>query len=322
MNINTVYLREQGSVIKKSGGRLQVVSGDEKLANLPARFLKRILIFGNVQISTQAVAMLLDNGTDVSYLTTRSRLRGMLVGSASKNIYVRIAQHQCWQDPHFRIQFAREVVEGKIYNMLEMVRYYRRLRKEIDVSQVKDALTRSLESAQDMQSTGELLGVEGSATAKYFKIFSLMIDDRFKFPGRRKRPAPDPVNALLSLGYAMITNELTSLLQAHSLDPYLGFLHGIKYGRPSLALDMVEYYRQPLVDRFTLSLLNRQIFKERDFYQHPEGGIFLKPDAFKEYLKRYERHFTERKKGEMSWQGKMQSRIRELEKRLLAQKAR
>lgn len=318
MNISTLYLCEQGAVLRKKGGRLQVERSGQVLVEVPARFLKRVMLFGNIQLTTQAAEMFLYNGTDVSYLSTRGRYRGRLVSNLSKNIYLRQAQHLCWLDRDYRTVFARRVVEGKVNNMLKTIKYYRRLREDLDISRARATLEDTLEGLGNKGGPGELLGAEGSASAAYYKVFTQMVSGDFSFPGRRKRPAPDPVNALMSLGYTLVTNELTAMLEAFSLDPYLGFLHGVKYGRPSLALDVVEDFRQPLVDRFTLRLINKGVFKPGDFYQHQEGGVYLKEAPFKVYLDHYNRYLRQEKEGGKPWQVLLRERVEGLKKELMA----
>jgi len=120
-----------------------------------------------------------------------------------------------------------------------------------------------------------------------------MFRKEFRFGKRTRRPPKDPVNALLSFGYTMITNEIFSLVAAHSLDPYIGFLHELSYGRPSLALDLVEEFRQPFIDRFTLSLFNNEVFNADDFQPVENDGIYLAKPALKIYFEQYENRILE-----------------------------
>jgi CRISPR-associated protein Cas1 len=109
-----------------------------------------------------------------------------------------------------------------------------------------------------------------------------------KFDKRTRRPPKDPVNALLSFGYSLITNEIHSLVAGHGFDPFIGYLHGMSYGRPSLALDLVEEFRQPIVDRFTLRIINHKIITREDFTNR-EGGIYLSDSGRKRYFEHYDK---------------------------------
>lgn len=120
-----------------------------------------------------------------------------------------------------------------------------------------------------------------------------MFSKELRFETRTKRPPKDPVSALLSLGYTLLTNEILSAVSANGMDPYIGFLHGVVYGRPSLALDIVEEFRHPLIDRFTLNLFNNEIFTRQDFQSLEQQGVYLQKDAFKKYLTLYEKRMLE-----------------------------
>jgi CRISPR-associated protein Cas1 len=161
--------------------------------------------------------------------------------------------------------------------------------------QAADSLSAAAASASAAASHPELLGCEGSGAAAHFRAFALMNRSGFPFETRRMHPPPDPVNALLSLGYTMATNELRGVAEAHGLEPHIGFLHQIDYGRPSLALDLVEPFRPALVDRLTLRLINERILKLEDFGQRVSGagGVILVPEAFKRYLEQYESAIAE-----------------------------
>ena len=137
-----------------------------------------------------------------------------------------------------------------------------------------------------------LLGLEGAGARFYHQAFAKMVRRAFGFTGRHRHPAPDPVNALLSLGYTLVYNEIAALLDGLGFDPYLGFYHQPRFGHATLASDLLEEFRAPLVDRFTLSLINNQVFAAGDFYQHTEGGVYLLDEPRKEYFLHYDRFVT------------------------------
>jgi CRISPR-associated protein Cas1 len=140
------------------------------------------------------------------------------------------------------------------------------------------------------------MGIEGEAAATYFSVFNTLIrDSGFQFNGRIRRPATDPVNALLSFTYSLITQECVSALMGVGLDPYVGFLHQDRPGRPSLALDLLEEFRAPWADRFVLTLFNRKQFQQKDFVSEASGAIRLTDDARKKMLVA----FQERKQEEI-----------------------
>ena len=138
-----------------------------------------------------------------------------------------------------------------------------------------------------------LRGIEGAATRRYFRALAGIVPPAFAFAGRSRRPPRDPCNALLSFGYVLVGNELQALLDGIGFDPYIGFYHQLDYGRPSLALDLLEEFRAPLVDRLSATLLNRGELAAGDFAGTPERGITLTREALKRYLAAYERELTE-----------------------------
>lgn len=237
---------------------------------------------------TQSLALLLDRGIDVSFLTSRGRLRGALVSAQSRNVYLRLAQFERFREPAFRLAVSRNVVTAKITAQLRLVIRYQRNHPDRGEADAADRLRQFLSKVGAAEEVPSLQGLEGAAAALYYRQFAAMLT-AVGFPGRKKHPSTDPANALLSLGYVIVGNELASLLEARGFDPALGFLHGLRYGRQSLALDLVEAFRQPVVDRLTLRLLNRRQLGPDDF-EGGERGLLLKPDSLRTYLAHYEDH--------------------------------
>ena len=187
---------------------------------------------------------------------------------------------------------AREVVACKIANGVAVLRRFRANHPDaLSVEAVAD-LERRVESAAGAAGLDSLRGIEGAAAASYFQLLGRMVPESYGFDGRNRRPPRDPVNALLSLGYVLVGNELQALLDAIGFDPYLGIFHQLDYGRPSLALDLLEELRAPLIDRWTASLLNLGVLAPADFSGSPERGVFLTPPALKRYFAAYEKELS------------------------------
>ena len=146
--------------------------------------------------------------------------------------------------------------------------------------------------ARTVATIDSLRGIEGTAAARYFESLAGMVPPAFMFDGRSRRPPRDPVNALLSFGYVLVGHELQALLDGMGFDPYLGFYHQIDYGRPSLALDLLEEFRAALVDRFSTGLLNLGIFRPEDFGETREKGVVLGREAMKTWFACYEKELT------------------------------
>jgi len=285
----TVYLTEQGTVLRKTSRRLVVTKGKEVVKEIPAFKIERILIFGNIQITTQALSFLLNSGIETSFLSSNGRFRGRLAPIESKNVFLRIAQYERYLNIQFTVEQAKRIVEAKIKNSRTLIRKHSSAHSEIDFRETLESLNQMLAHLYTRTKVSTVLGIEGQATAVYFRSFGKMCRKDLQFSQRTRRPPKDEVNALLSFGYTLITNEMLSMLCAIGFDPYIGYLHGLNYGRPSLPLDMVEEFRGPVIDRFTLSLINNRIFTAEDFEKKEEGGIYLKDDSRKRYFMEYEK---------------------------------
>jgi len=288
-----IYITEQGSIVRKTSRRVVISKDEKKLAEISIIGLDGIVIFGNIQITSQAMAFLLDNGIQVSFLSAKGRYRGTLMPPQSKNVLLRVAQYERYLDEEFQREHASRLIEGKIRNERAVIMRYSRNHPGIEFDKEISILDDALEKTQKTPSLPILLGIEGYTSAAYFRAFAKMFRKDLAFTTRSRRPPRDPVNALLSFGYTLITNEIFSLLMGIGFDPYIGYLHGIDYGRPSLALDMVEEFRHPIVDRLTLYLFNNQILTPQDFEESDDGGFSLAPDALKIYFESYEKRMNE-----------------------------
>ena len=284
-----IYLTEQGSVLRKKGDRLIVEKDDEILLDVECHKIDAVLIFGNVQFTTQSIHELFEHGIELAILTRTGRLIGQITSPMTKNIDLRIGQFKRHGDVKFKLIFCKNLVRGKIINSIQLLRFFSYNHPDIDLKKEISGMEEARKNIDQYDTFEGLNGVEGIAARYYFNGFSKMILGDFVFEGRRKHPAPDPINALLSLGYTMVFNEISSLLDGMGFDPYLGYYHKVDYGRASLASDLQEEFRASIVDRFTLNLINNRVFKQEDFYKNPKGeGIYLTRDGLKRYFAMYE----------------------------------
>jgi CRISPR-associated protein Cas1 len=287
-----LYISEQGAVLRKTGERVIIQKKKEVLGDIPCLKLDTILLFGNVQVTSQALCKMLDQGIELALFTLSGRLRGQLTPPKAKNIPLRMRQYEISQDSEAALAMAKTVVCAKARNAAAVLRRYRNHHPDAfsleDIRTVDDALLR----ASQATSLSELLGVEGTAAARYFRALAAMVPPEAGFAGRNRRPPRDPMNALLSFGYVLVGSELQSLLDGMGFDPYLGFYHQVDYGRPSLALDLLEEFRAPLVDRFSANLLNLGTLQAADFVGTPEKGVLLQQEALKKYFRLYEKEMN------------------------------
>jgi CRISPR-associated protein Cas1 len=240
-----LYITEQQAILRKTGDRLIVEKDHTVLMEVPCLKLDAVLIYGNVQITTQAMVELLQHGIELAIFSRTGKLWGQMTPPKARNVVLRMRQYELERSEDFCLCFARSIVRGKIANAVAVLRRFRANHPgAFPLSTVEDLESR-LNRVDSCPSLDTLLGVEGSAAAAYFEAFAAMVPQELGFSGRQRRPPRDPVNAILSFGYVLVGNELQSLLDGIGFDPYIGFFHRLDYGRPSLALDLVEEFRPP-----------------------------------------------------------------------------
>ncbi len=307
--MSVVYLTTLGTHVRRKGDRLEVWQSDTKVGDLRLFDLERLVVVGSVQFSSQALALLLDQGIDVSFLTSRGRLRGSLISGQSRNVFLRLAQFDRWRDLKFRLAFSQNVITAKLAAQERILARHQRNHPGILEEDAPARIRELIGKVATAESVEIAQGMEGAAAALYYRQFGSMLKT-VPFPGRKKHPSTDPANSLLSLGYVLLGNEIGALLEARGFDPAVGFLHGLRYGRSSLALDVVEAFRQPVIDRLTLRLLNLRQLTPEDF-EGGDSGLRLGAEAFKRYLALYEEQLrTESEgKGTPTWRDRLQAQV-------------
>lgn len=288
----TIYLTDQQSVLRKEQNRLVIERDGVKLAAIHDFKVDRVVIFGNVQVTTQVIAYLLQRGIDTVFLSQHGKLKGRLAAIDSNNAVLRVRQYERSRDSRFALALARRIVAGKMVNCVEtLARRQRNFPHELLCSEIEklQAMIKTLPAADSQE---RLLGIEGSAAAIYFQGFKRLLRRGVVFESRKRRPPTDPVNAALSLGYTLLYNEAIAALAAAGFDPYIGFYHKISYGRCSLALDLIEEFRPITVDRLTLKLFNLSIISPAQFLKEETGAVRFDDDARKKFFVEYENVMT------------------------------
>ena len=282
-----IYVREQGAVVQKKGGRISISKNAHQLMEFPVSNIDGISLMGNIQLTTQALHYLLKQGIDISYYSYGGQYLGHAAAESSKNIFLRFSQYQLYNDEEKRIALAKIIVSNKIDNQLAMIRGHR----WVNYPEWKEDARRIAEirgKTKNAETVNELLGIEGICSNIYFRCFGQMFHCDFEFHGRNRRPPRDPINVMISLGYTFLTKEVCTALEAESFEPYLGFLHGIRYGRKSLALDIVEEFRQPVIDRMIVKMFNKRMLGRYDFEEEGDK-VILNTDGFRKFCCEYEK---------------------------------
>lgn len=254
----TLYLIEQGAEIGGDGERIVVRRAGEIIGSVPLVKVDDIVIFGNIGISTPAIKRLLDRSIEVTFMTVDGSYQGRLVGQVTAHVALRQAQYACAADSDRTLRLAQSFVEGKLRNQRALLQRFSRNRATppAEALAAADDLDAYIKRVRRTTRLSALLGVEGSATARYFAGLRSLIEPEWDFRSRQRRPPPDPVNLLLSFGYTLLTHKTLGAVQAAGFDPYLGFLHSLDYGRPSLALDLMEEFRPLLIDSLVVRVCN------------------------------------------------------------------
>ncbi len=289
-----MILTDPSILVRHANQRLVMIRDRKEVAAVPVADVSHVALHGPVTMTGAAVARLLDAGIDVSLHSSSGRWRGMITGARAGNVYLVLAQAAAWRDDGRRAQFARALVASKIEGERELVQ-----RKGIDrgSERCREAAARLAELERRVAGEQEVEGIrglEGAAAAVYFGVFGEMLSAPWAFERRVRRPATDPVNALLGYGYAIASGELARQLAWGGFDTRIGLLHGTRYGRESLVLDLLEEFRAPLVDRFTLRVLNNGQLEPEDFEEGEDRAVRLTSEGRRKYLELWERMMGER----------------------------
>jgi CRISPR-associated protein Cas1 len=263
--MSTTYITSQGGNLIKEGNHLVLQMKNESSCTIFTFKLDQLVIFGRVNISTPAIQHLLGSNIETIFLTRDGRYLGRLVGKVSRNILLRKIQFKKLDDEEFIFNTARSIIRGKLRSYLTLLQRINRTHRDVKLNHLISELSGVLQKMNYAQGVNRLRGYEGKGTAIFFRGFQSGFIEKPSFTRRVRRPPTDPVNALLSLGYTFLMNRVYSAVNVAGLDPYLGSLHVADYGRPSLALDLMEEFRPIIVDTLVLSLFNLGILKESDF---------------------------------------------------------
>lgn len=285
--LRPVYLNTQGLRIGKSGAVLQVKEKDALVQEFRIGEICQLNLMGNIQVTTQAVQALCESEIPISYFSQGGWFYGITTGLSTKNIFLRARQFALADQPWFCRRLARKLVAGKIRNQRTMV-----LRNHIEPeSVVLNGLKDMAEQAERAEDLQQLLGIEGNAARLYFGSFSGLIKTenslRFDFEGRNRRPPRDGVNALLSLGYSMLTKDLTIACYGIGFDPMMGFYHQPRFGRPALSLDLMEPFRPLIVDSAVITAINTEMIGPGNFVR-AGNSVALTPSGRKAFFRSYE----------------------------------
>lgn len=299
---NVLYVTTPEAFLSLDGENVVVKKGEGVSTRLPLHNLENIVCFTWQGASPALMGACAERNIGLSFLTPTGRFQGRVVGKVKGNVLLRKKQYDVSENKQDSVPIAASFLMGKISNCRKVLdRAIRDHSILVDVESLTGAsnfMKETLKALQSCTSIGDLMGFEGSAAKIYFGVFDQLIlqqKDEFKFKERSRRPPLDNMNSLLSFLYTLLTNEVASALETVGLDPYVGFLHQDRPGRPSLALDLMEELRPVFADRLALSLVNRKQITGKGFTQKESGGILMDDETRKAVLVTWQ----ERKKEEI-----------------------
>jgi CRISPR-associated protein Cas1 len=329
--MTTLYVTEQRALVRKDGDTLTVqIPADPgrkleaRKVSVPLMKVDQVVVFGEATITASAMGALLEQRTEVCYLSAFGKWRGRLSPEFSKNSLLRLAQHRSHHDALRRFELARGFVLGKLHNLRAVLMRANRKRADSELERAVAEIKRAYEQAEALPGTvpdvaefgglqeveapdeavafqsppdparpqsnsteGVLMGLEGAGSAAYFRGLARVLAEGWTFERRARRPPTDPVNALLSFAYSLLMHQVNAAVNIVGFDPYIDFLHSSQYGKPALALDLMEEFRPVIADSVVLTVINNHMLTASDFVEEM-GAYRLSDAARRSFLGKFE----------------------------------
>lgn len=295
--LNTLYVTTPEAYLSKDGMNVVVSVDKEELFRIPIVNVEGIVTFGYMGASPGLMKLCMDNNVSLSFMTPQGRFIGRVQGATRGNVLLRKKQYALSEDENVALHLAKLFITGKVFNTRSILqRYIRDYGADEDVERVVRQLDWRKKCIMQAESMDILRGEEGHAANTYFDVFDHLIlhqKEDFPFNGRNRRPPKDEVNAMLSFVYTLIANDMAAALESVGLDPYVGFMHTLRPGRASLALDMMEELRAYLGDRLILSMINRKQVTKKDFIRQNDESFVMTDGCRKELLTTWQKRKKE-----------------------------
>lgn len=298
-HLNTLYITSDDAYVRKERETFVVEVNGQKAFQAPIHSIENIVCFGFKPLTPALMAFCAENNVGVSYLSETGKFLARVHGAQQGNVLLRKAQYAMADSETESLNIARPIVASKVTNCRSLLQRHQRNHPDLatdSLNSVIYSLGNRLTDIQRAESLDELRGHEGECASLYFSVLSSLItsqQDDFAFSVRSKRPPLDPANALLSFLYAILANDVRSALETVGLDPQVGFLHQLRPGRPSLALDLMEEFRAYLADRIMLNLINLKQVTKKDFEIRESGEVRMSDEARKTVLTAYQKRKQE-----------------------------
>lgn len=298
--LNTIYITNEHAYLCLDGENLVCRLEEKDKFRIPFDNIENIVCFDYIGCSPALMGKCVEKSIPINFISPQGKFLAKVCGETKGNVFLRVAQIDCFRENGLLL--AKNTIAAKLSNSRQVIRRTLHdnavLREDEELKKAVSVLTEGIEKVFAAQSMEEVLGIEGNCAKRYFSVFDILITNKktpFTFELRTKRPPLDPVNAVLSFVYTLMTSEFAAALETVGLDSYIGYFHTLRSGRSSLACDLVEEARC-IVERFTLTLLNLQILNETDFEKQISGAVWLNDEGRKKVLTRWQ----EKKRSDMT----------------------
>lgn len=295
--LNTLYITTPEAYLSKDGLNVVVSVNKDEMFRIPIMNVESIVTFGYMGASPGLMKLCMDNNVSLVFMTPQGRFIGRIQGGTQGNVLLRKKQYSLSEDENVALHLAKLFITGKVFNTRGILqRYIRDNGADEEVEDVIKQLDWQKKRILLAENMDILRGEEGHAANTYFEVFNHLIlhqKDDFPFNGRSRRPPKDEVNAMLSFVYTLIANDVAAALESVGLDPYVGFMHTLRPGRTSLALDMMEELRTYLGDRLVLSMINRKQVTKKDFIRQSDESFVMTDNCRKELITTWQKRKKE-----------------------------
>lgn len=288
--MGTIYVTKDDAFIGKIDERIHVKAEKKKLLDVPLIKVDGLVILGRANFSPALVNELLNRKIPLSFLTNTGKYLGRLEPELTRNVFVRKAQWSVTNNSEKALHVVRAFIRGKLKNYRSLIQVRNRQLSDPKLGKSIEQIQSIIDSLETKNNINSLRGLEGAGSAIYFSCFNDLIkNNKFEFKTRVRRPPTDPVNSLLSFGYALLRHDIQSAVNIVGFDPYLGYLHVPHYGRPALALDLMEEFRPLITDAVVLSAINNQKLVPENFVTEPISNVVsLTRESLQIFLRLYE----------------------------------
>jgi CRISPR-associated protein Cas1 len=285
--MSVLYVTQADAVLSKNYEAFNVAlkqeDGSWKKQSIPAQTVDQVVLMGNPQVTGDALVYALELGMPVHYLSSFGKYLGSALPGYSRNGQLRLAQYQLYNDPVRRLELVKAIVTAKIHNQYQVL--YRNNERDNPLKERKSQV-------KNQKTLDQVRGIEGLAAREYFACWPSMVGKQWTFNGRNRRPPTDPVNSLLSFAYGLLRVQVTAAVHVAGLDPYIGYLHEVHHGQPSMVLDLMEEFRALIADNVVLTVLHKREIQPPDFSESL-GAYRLKEAARKSFLQAFERKMND-----------------------------